>query len=219
MNQHEQPYQTILEAGSSEFRDRNSRFLGFAFRVNTEEEVKTILEGLSSKHPKSRHIVYAFRIGKGGEFSRLSDDGEPSGSSGRPIFNQIQSSGLHNILVAVVRYFGGTKLGIPGLINAYGEAAKLAIDSATIQTIKPVYQFLILAEYSLMGKLMDVVKSMEGLEIVRQDFSSGLELFITAEKSNADYLIQLLKCQMAEVPMDAYRQIEIKGMNIKLIKN
>lgn len=219
MQEHEAPYQTISVSGFSEFRDRNSKFLGSTYRVNSEEEVKAILEELSSNHPKSRHVVYAFRIGKEGDFFRLSDDGEPSGSSGRPVFNQIQSSGLHNILVAVVRYFGGTKLGIPGLINAYGEAARLAIENSEIQTVKPTHQFLIKADYALMGKLMDVVKSLEGIEITRQDFTSGLELIIAVEKADADHLIQLLKCQMAEVPMDMNRQVEIEGMSVKLIEN
>ncbi len=211
---HQKPYKTIDQPAEAEFRDRNSKFIGLACGANSEKEVDEILDERKSAHPKSRHIVFAFRIGPGGEIYRASDDGEPSGSSGLPVFNQIKSAELDNVLVTVVRYFGGTKLGIPGLINAYGEAARLAIENATTRWVKPVDEFLVQANYAHMGKLMDVLKDLPGLEITASDFTDGVELNIEIEKELTDETLQRILCEMAEVPYDPHRKIEIDGLEI-----
>lgn len=214
MISHDLPYQTISANGTSEFKDRNSKFLGFAFEVNSEDEVKKHLQTIAEEHHKSRHVCYGFRLGKDGEIYRFSDDGEPSGSSGRPIYNQILSAELDNTLVAVCRYFGGSKLGIPGLINAYGEAAKMAILDAGTKVIKPKDLVTLKAGYGLMGKLMDTLKSTDGIEIVSQDFESGIQIDIATEKNQTEELIQLIKSKLADVPFDENRELEIEGLEI-----
>ena len=125
-------YFTIASAGESIFRDRGSRFLGFAFPVKTEEEIKQQVQSLREQHPQAVHCCYAWRLGADKQRYRANDDGEPSGTAGKPILGQLQSNDLTNVLVVVVRYFGGTLLGVPGLINAYKVAAAEAIAATTI---------------------------------------------------------------------------------------
>ena len=125
-------YKTLAQATTAEFRDRGSRFIAYAYPVNTVDEVKARVQALKKEHSKANHHCVAFRIGIDGKLFRASDDGEPSGSAGRPILGQIDSAGLTNTLVVVVRYFGGTLLGVPGLINAYKEVTAAALKDAAI---------------------------------------------------------------------------------------
>ncbi len=111
-------------------KEKGSKFISFAFPVNSDEELKSALENLRAEHPKATHHCYAFRMGMNGENYRANDDGEPSGSAGLPIYNQLLANELTNILVVVVRYYGGTKLGVSGLVKAYKESAKLVLESA-----------------------------------------------------------------------------------------
>jgi len=115
-------YKTITAPTTSDFRDRGSKFFGFAYPVQDVEEVKEKVKALKKEHPKAVHHCYAFRIGTDGTLFRANDDGEPSGSAGKPMLGQIDSAGLTNVLVVIVRYFGGSLLGVPGLINAYKTA-------------------------------------------------------------------------------------------------
>lgn len=126
-------YQTITSKSNGEYKEKGSKFIAYAFPVLHENDVKEKLSQIKEEHPSSRHICYAYKIGVNiKERYRINDDGEPSGSAGQPIYGQILSYELTNVLVAVVRYFGGTKLGVGGLIKAYKEAAKLAIDTNKI---------------------------------------------------------------------------------------
>ncbi|TAG99687.1 MAG: YigZ family protein [Sphingobacteriales bacterium] len=125
-------FHTIDTEGRSDFRDRGSKFFGYAYPVDTPEDCKLRLQALKKEHPKASHFCLAWRMGPDGEQHRVSDDGEPSGSAGKPIEGQILSSGLTNVMVVVVRYFGGSLLGVPGLINAYKTAAAEAIAQCTI---------------------------------------------------------------------------------------
>ena len=109
-------------------KEKGSKFIGFAFPINNEKELKTALEGLKIEHPKATHHCYAFRIGINGENYRANDDGEPSGSAGLPIYNQLLAHNLTNILVVIVRYYGGTKLGVSGLVKAYKESTKITLE-------------------------------------------------------------------------------------------
>lgn len=138
----EESYKTVSRKTESEFKDRGSKFIGYALPVNSADEVKSALELIKSEHPSSRHVCYAFIIGTKGDDYRANDDGEPNGSAGLSILNQIKSFELTYTLVAVVRYFGGTKLGVSGLINAYKEAAKLALNKAVIVTKVPMQQIV-----------------------------------------------------------------------------
>lgn len=115
-------------------KEKGSKFIGFAFPVNNEEELKTALEKIRSEHPKATHHCYAFRMGMNGENYRANDDGEPSGSAGLPIYNQLLANEITNVLVISVRYYGGTKLGVSGLVKAYKESAKITLEEARIIT-------------------------------------------------------------------------------------
>lgn len=115
-------------------KEKGSKFLGFAFPVNNEEELKHALEKIRAEHPKATHHCYAFRIGLNGENYRANDDGEPSGSAGLPIYNQLLAHEITNVLVISVRYYGGTKLGVSGLVKAYKESAKITLEEANIVT-------------------------------------------------------------------------------------
>jgi uncharacterized YigZ family protein len=136
-------YHTIEREAYSDFRDRGSKFFGYAYPVETVEECKAILQKLKKEQPKASHYCLAWRLGAAAELTRVSDDGEPSGSAGKPIEGQILSRGLTNVLVVVVRYFGGSLLGVPGLIHAYKTAASEALDNAGVQEKKVEYLFTI----------------------------------------------------------------------------
>ena len=125
-------FKTISKPTQSLFKDRGSKFIGYAFPVTNSEDVKHCLQEISIEHPSARHVCYAYQLGTDGNDYRANDDGEPNGSAGLPILNQIKSKEVTNVLVAVVRYFGGTKLGVSGLINAYKQAAKEALEDAKI---------------------------------------------------------------------------------------
>lgn len=128
----EYTYQTIANPGESLFRDRGSKFFGYAFPVTGEDDIRKKLDELKSTYPDATHICYAWILGKDRDQYRANDDGEPSNSAGQPILREIQSAGLTYVLIAIVRYYGGKKLGVPGLINAYGVAAKEALDATTV---------------------------------------------------------------------------------------
>lgn len=132
-------YNTIAQPSSAEFKDRGSRFIAYAFPITDTGAFKQHLQQLKKDHPKAVHHCFAYRIGTDGNNFRVSDDGEPSGSAGKPILGQIDSKSLTNTLVVVVRYFGGTLLGVPGLINAYKSAASMALQLTPV-TRKPVTQ-------------------------------------------------------------------------------
>ncbi len=154
-------YKTIDGRSEAEFKDRGSKFLGFSFAVNSPEEVKASLQLLRKEHPKAGHHCYAYRIGNDGLQFRANDDGEPSGSAGRPILGQIDSAGLSNVLVVVIRYFGGTLLGVPGLINAYKTTAAECLARASVIERNIEFQVTLEYDYSIMNEVMMVLKQSE----------------------------------------------------------
>jgi len=159
MNMAEQEYYTTIDrTGSAEFKDRGSRFIAIAMPVTTVEAFKLALNDVKKAHPKATHHCFAYRLGLDGNTHRVSDDGEPSGTAGRPILGQIDSKGLVNVLVVVVRYFGGTLLGVPGLINAYRSAAALALQITPIVQ-KPIEAaFVVQFDYTQIGEVMALAK-------------------------------------------------------------
>jgi len=205
-------YRTIARRGEALFKDRNSKFFAYAIEVNGEEEIKSALEELASLHHKARHICYAYRYGENGQNYRINDDGEPSGSAGNPIFNQILSKELNGVLLAVVRYFGGAKLGVSGLINAYGEAASMALEDAGEKVVVPQTTIQLTVDYGMMGKLLEELKSIEGFSIIAQDFLDQAQIKVEVERGKEEYLIQNLKCRLAGVPFDKEREIEVEGL-------
>ena len=151
-------YLTIAQPSVAEFKDRGSKFLGYAFPIGSAVEFKKILQQLKKEHPKAAHHCFAYRVGTDENTFRVSDDGEPSGTAGRPILGQIDSRGLTNVLVVVVRYFGGTLLGVPGLINAYKMVTSLALQvTPTVQKqVELIYT--IRFDYTQMNVVMQLMK-------------------------------------------------------------
>lgn len=167
-------YKTIAEAGTGDFRDRGSKFLAYAWPVTDVAAIKSHLHALKKEHPKAVHHCYAWRLGTDGTQYRANDDGEPSGSAGKPILGQIDSAGLTQVLVVVVRYFGGTLLGVPGLIHAYKTATALALSQCTT-VVKPVEVMVSLEfDYPVMGEVLYHLRQADA-SLYQQD----LQLFCT----------------------------------------
>lgn len=151
-------YFTIEKPSSAEFKDRGSKFIAYAFPIETTDDFKKQLQLLKKEHPKAVHHCFAYRIGTDGNNFRSSDDGEPSGSAGKPILGQVDSRGVTNTAVIVVRYFGGTLLGVPGLINAYKTAAALALQVTPAVQKQVEIVHIIEFEYTKMNEVMMVLK-------------------------------------------------------------
>lgn len=162
------------------FKDRGSKFYGYCRPVKTEEEVKKGLEQIGQIHPQARHICYAYALGPEHEKYRVNDDGEPANSAGMPIYNQIKSHEITNVLIAVVRYFGGTKLGVPGLINAYKTAAEEAIDANQIKEHFVHSYYEVSYDYTQMDAVMHLVK-INNWNVINQTFELDCKLNIEVE--------------------------------------
>ncbi len=178
-------YKTIASPSEGYYMDRSSKFYSFAFPVETEQEVKDLLKQLHKKYHDARHIVYAFVLGKDGSLARASDAGEPSGSSGPPVLRTIQSMGLTNIMVAVVRYFGGKKLGIPGLINAYSTAARDALEKAQVIEGVITDDYQIRCEYNQVSKVMNIIEKTGG-KIKEQNYGTDCQMVASIPVSQSD---------------------------------
>jgi uncharacterized YigZ family protein len=154
-------YRTITSPTTSQYRVLGSRHLGYSFPVRSEEEVKAQIDALWKEHHNATHVCYAWRLGWDYSKHRINDDGEPSGTAGKPIYGQILSAELTNILIAVVRYYGGTKLGTGGLIDAYKTAAKLCIEEATIEVRNVMDRYRLSFGYADMPSVMKVLKDLD----------------------------------------------------------
>lgn len=185
-------YFTIEQSSTAEFKDRGSRFIAYAYPVTTTEQVKGILQGLKKEHFKAVHHCFAYRIGLDGTQFRVTDDGEPSGSAGRPILGQIDSKQLTNTLVVVVRYFGGTLLGVPGLINAYKTAAALALQLIpSIQ--KPVeLPYVLHFDYTIMNEVMMIVKQCQ-CTVTEQEMQLFCKLVIGVPRNRVEEVVYRFK--------------------------
>lgn len=184
-------YKTI-EKSSEEtlFKDRNSKFFGYTFPVLNEDDVKEAIEGLKKKHHSARHFCYAWQFGVETIRFRANDDGEPSNSAGMPIYGQIQAFGVTNILIVSVRYFGGTKLGVGGLINAYRSSAQLALEASDIVEKTINIEFQLSFGYDMMNKVMRIVKE-RNLNIVSQQLELSCQYIISIRKKDADMIFEL----------------------------
>ena len=189
-------YKSIEAPSEGLFKDNGSRFIALAYPVETEEEVKTIVAGLRKEYHDARHHCYAYRLGYKGDVWRASDDGEPSGSAGRPILGQIDSIGLSDILVVVVRYFGGIKLGIPGLIRAYKSATQDAIANAEIIEKVAGEILTVTFDYLQMNDVMKVLKDMD-ITPLNQQFDLRCTLTARVRLSRIEeFRKQLAFCQI-----------------------
>ena len=198
-------YKTITKPSvETLFKDRNSKFYGYAFPVKSEDAVKIFLEFLRKKHYSARHFCYAWQLGVESFRYRANDDGEPSNSAGMPIYGQIQSFELTNILVVSVRYFGGTKLGVSGLINAYRSSARLALESSIIEEKTIDIFFQLNFEYDLMSKVLRIIKE-NSILIQDQKLEMNCELIIAVRKSNANKIFKIF---------EAFYKVQIKSLEI-----
>ncbi|WP_276091523.1 YigZ family protein [Pedobacter sp. JY14-1] len=175
-------YKTIVTASEGLFREKGSKFLAYAYPIRSEADIKPLVQELKALHPKARHHCWAMRFSPDRGVYRVQDDGEPSGTAGRPILNAILSADLTNVLIVVVRYFGGTLLGVPGLINAYRTAAADALQQARIieKTVNDCYE--IRFDYLLMNDIMRIMKE-EQAEVLGQDFDEACTLRFGIRKS------------------------------------
>lgn len=180
----ENPSEEIL------FKEKNSKFFGYAFPVVSENEVKDILDTLRKQHRGAGHFCYAYQTGTEKMYFRANDDGEPSNSAGMPIYGQIQSFEVTNILVVVVRYFGGVKLGVGGLISAYKTGAQMTLEHSKIIEKTIDVHFIVTFDYKNMNKVMRVIKE-KNLEIVTQKMETSCEIEVATRKKNAEMIFDI----------------------------
>jgi uncharacterized YigZ family protein len=196
-------YYTIEKEASAEFKDRGSKFIGYAFPVSTVDGFKEKLNEVKKLHPKATHHCFAYRLGLDGNTFRVSDDGEPSGSAGRPILGQIDSKELVNVLVIVVRYFGGTLLGVPGLINAYKSAAALALQTTPLVQRQMEQELVVQFDYTQLNDIMRVVKQYNG-RVVRQEMQLFCSMTVAVPRNRWTEIQYILK--------------EIRNVEVSLVK-
>lgn len=184
-------YKTLASLSKGIYKDRGSKFLAFAYPVISEEEIKPILFTLRKEYHDARHFCYAYRLGAKKEFSRTNDDGEPSNSAGKPILGQIIAYDLTNVLIVVIRYFGGTLLGVGGLINAYHSAAMDALANARVltKTTNDIYELQF--DYSSMNDVKKVIKE-EKLTQIEQKFDLTCSIKISVRKSRSKNVVERL---------------------------
>lgn len=201
----EDTYLTIAQPCEGIFKEKGSKFISFAYPVNTEEDIKIKIAELRKEHFNARHHCYAFRLGADKQSFRANDDGEPKYTAGKPIFSQIQSKDLTNILIVVVRYFGGTLLGTGGLISAYKQAAANALKDAVIieKTVNDYYE--IKFDYLQMNEVMKIIKD-ENLEQIQQNFELNCSLTFSVRKNNSDKVYELF---------NKINNLEVKYLNTK----
>lgn len=185
-------YQTIENESVAEFKDRGSRFIACAFPVSSAGDFKKRLKELKEEHPKAVHHCFGYRTGVDGSNFRSSDDGEPSGTAGRPILGQIDSKGLTNTAVVVVRYFGGTLLGVPGLINAYKTATSFALQTSSIVRKPVLVNSRLQFDYTVLNEVMRIIKRHECV-VVNQDLQLFCMMEIAIPKSNLELCLLQLK--------------------------
>lgn len=188
----QQDYYTTIEVGAkAEFRDRGSLFIGYSVPIATIEDFKRELAAIKKEHPKAAHHCFAYRLGLDGNSFRASDDGEPSGSAGRPILGQIDSKQVTNILIVVVRYFGGTLLGVPGLINAYKTSASLALQVTKFVQKAVLLNYEVQFDYTQMNDVMRVVKQFD-CQVIRQEMQLFCVLEIGIPRNRKDEVLFLI---------------------------
>lgn len=186
-------YKTVDKpSGGSLLKEKGSKFIGYVYPVSSEEEVKLHLDELKKKHYAARHWCYAWQMGIENSSYRANDDGEPNNSAGQPIYGQILSFDVKNVLIVVVRYFGGTKLGVGGLISAYRETAKLTLEEASIVKRIQKDRYKLIFEYAHMNKVMRIIKE-EHLTIDTQKMELNCEFDISIRKKEVEKVIRRIE--------------------------
>lgn len=192
-------YKTITKTSEGLYKEKGSKFIALAYPVQSEDEVKSILQGLRKEYYDARHHCYSYRLGPDKEKYRVNDDGEPSGSAGKPIHGQLLSFDLTDILIVVIRYFGGTKLGVAGLINAYRTAAKEAIESNKIIVKTVQVAVKINFDYIQLNDVMKIIKELNP-KIHSQEFEMDCKMHLSIRKKVSEELLaRLLKVKNLKV--------------------
>lgn len=173
-------------------KEKGSKFLGYAYPVSNDKELKERLDHIRTIHPKATHYCYAFRMGLNGENYRANDDGEPSGSAGLPIFNQLLANEITNILLIVVRYYGGTKLGVSGLVKTYKESAKLTLEECEIVTQELEVEIEITFPFHMQNTIFTLINKIEG-KVINFDTTDVCKINAKLKKRNQDALAQQLE--------------------------
>lgn len=219
MHPSDDSYLTIAAPTTGEFKDRGSKFMAWAFPVHNEDEIDLHLQDLRKAHPKARHHCFAWRLGSTGDLFRAYDDGEPSGTAGRPILGQIDSFQLTNTLVVVVRYFGGTLLGTSGLINAYRSAARAALEKAQTIRVYEEVKIKIDFDYSIMGELMNAVKQVDA-KILEQYFDDDPSMIISIRKAKVEEELSKVKAILLRTSVEEVQQIiQIPGIEFHVVQD
>ena len=187
----EDTYKTIAYSSDELlFKEKNSKFFGYSFPIQSEAEVKPIIDSLKKQHPNAGHYCYAYQIGTDTIVYRANDDGEPSNTAGMPIYGQIQSFAVTNVLVVVVRIFGGIKLGVGGLISAYKTTAQMTLESSEIVEKTIDINYLVSFDYKNINKVMRVIKE-KNIEIASQKMELSCEIEIITRKKNAEMIFDI----------------------------
>lgn len=199
-------YKTIIKPSVEViFKDKNSKFFGYAFPVSHEDDIKNHIESLKKQHHSARHWCYAYQLGTQEEHLtyRANDDGEPNNSAGMPIYGQIQSFEVTNVLIVVVRYFGGVKLGVSGLINAYKTTAQMALESSNIVTEIISKHILVAFDYANINKVMRIIKE-KNLKVIHQKLELDCEITILVRLSEVPSILETF---------ESLYEIKIKVLN------
>jgi uncharacterized YigZ family protein len=199
-------YKTISKPSNEViFKDKNSKFFGYAFPVSNEDDIKNQIETLKKQHHSARHWCYAYQLGTQEEHLtyRVNDDGEPNNSAGMPIYGQIQSFEVTNVLIVVVRYFGGVKLGVSGLINAYKTTAQMALESSNIVTEIISKHILVAFDYANINKVMRIIKE-KNLKVIHQKLELDCEITISVRLSEVPSILETF---------ESLYEIKIKVLN------
>ncbi|MFN7325585.1 MAG: IMPACT family protein [Chitinophagales bacterium] len=200
-------YLTLAGPSIAEFKDRASKFLAYAWPVKSEEEIQQYIEALKKQHFKANHHCFAWRLGQDGHLFRANDDGEPSGTAGRPILGQIDSAQLTDVLIVVVRYFGGTLLGTSGLINAYRESACAAIQSGEIKEVILYDVFTISVEYGMLPELVQGLHKIQAI-IQSEEYGDLATIVIAIRKSDSTRKLLELRARIYKVSMEEAETLE-----------
>lgn len=192
MSLFEDTYKTIAAPAEGLFRDKGSKFIAYAYPIRDEAAVKEMVAALKSQHPKARHHCWAYRLTPDRTVFRINDDGEPSGTAGRPILNVLLSREVTNVLVVVVRYFGGTLLGVPGLIHAYKTATQEALSAAQMieLTVNDIYRLSF--AYEQLNEVMRIVKA-EGLDVLNQSFENRCTMELEVRQTHVGRVLARLE--------------------------
>lgn len=211
-------YKTLAGPSTGELKDRGSKFFAYAFPVYSSSDIEQALESVKKQHIKARHHCFAWRIGTDGNQFRANDDGEPSGTAGKPILGQIDKFQLTNVFIVVVRYFGGTLLGASGLINAYRGAAAIALEEGTIiqKLVEDIYD--IHFDYAIMSQVMNAIKKLQ-LNVIKQSFEEEPSISFSVRKSEVDTTLMQLKALIGRLRLEEIEEdTQIEGLKLNFLR-